>query len=40
MRNSTLKRSLLLAALSLLVAVLLVEAFGMFHLLSYRTAVY
>ena len=40
MQNSTLKWSLLLAALSLLGAVLLVEAFGIFHLLSYRTAVY
>jgi hypothetical protein len=40
MQNSTLKSCLLLAVLSLLAAVLLVEAFGIFHFLPYRTVVY
>ena len=40
MQNSTLKASLLLAVLSLLVAGLLVETLGIFHLLPYRTVVH
>ena len=40
MRTSTLKESLLLTVLSILVAVLLVVAFVSLHLSSYRTVVH
>ena len=40
MQNSTLKECLLVAVLSLLVAVLVVVAFVSFHLLPYQTVAY
>jgi hypothetical protein len=40
MQNSILNESLRLAALSLLVAVLLVVGFVVFHFSSYQTVVY